>query len=99
MSFEPALDLRYSPSTTSNGLLARFAVPDSDGVALNGVFAAKGTDVASVLGNLHLLHLLSERGTISVGKSVNIEIFIERQSVDEFAVIEKERVVRVKRRT
>ena len=54
-----ALDLRDGPSSTSNGLLARFAVPDSDGVTLNSVFAAKRADVAGVLGDLHLLHLLS----------------------------------------
>lgn len=66
-----ALNLRYSPSTTCNSLLARFAVPNSNGVTLDGVFAAKGADVTGVLGDLHLLDLLSERGTISVDKIVS----------------------------
>jgi hypothetical protein len=68
-----ALDLRYGPSTTSNRLLARFAVPDSDGVTLDSILAAEGADVAGVLGDLHLLHLFSEGGAISVGKRVNTE--------------------------
>jgi hypothetical protein len=59
IKYSLALDLRYGPSSTSNGLLARFAVPDSDGVTLNSVFAAKRADIAGVLGDLHLLHLLS----------------------------------------
>jgi hypothetical protein len=73
MKQSPALDLRYSPSTTSNCLLARFAVPDSDGVAFDSILAAECADIAGMLGDFHLLHLFSEGGTISVGKSVNIE--------------------------
>jgi hypothetical protein len=59
IKYSLALDLRYGPSSTSNGFLARFAVPDSDGVTLNSVFAAERASVAGVLGDLHLLHLLS----------------------------------------
>jgi hypothetical protein len=78
----PALDLRYSPSTTGDGLLARFTVPNSNGVALDGIFAAKGTDVTGVLGDLHLLYLLSEGGAISVGKRVNIGNFVRALLID-----------------
>jgi hypothetical protein len=71
IKYTAALDLRYSPSATSDGLLARPAFPDAHGVALNSILAAEGADVASVLGDLHLLHLLPERGAISAGRSVN----------------------------
>lgn len=68
-----ALDLRHGPSTTCNSLFARFAFPDTHGVTLNGVFAAEGTNVTGVLGNLHLLHLFSEGGAISIRTSVNVD--------------------------
>ena len=65
-----ALYLRYCPSTARNSLLAGFAVPDPNRMTLDGIFAAKGADVPGVLGDLHLLHLLSKRGAISVGQKV-----------------------------
>lgn len=73
MKHSPALDLRYSPSAASNGLLARLAFPDTHGVTLHSILAAEGADVAGVLGDLHLLHLFSEGGAISVGRSVSME--------------------------
>jgi hypothetical protein len=77
MNQSPALDLRYSPSTTGNRLLARFAFPDTHGLTLNSILAAEGADVAGVLGDLHLLHLLSEGGAISVRRSVNTQRSVE----------------------
>lgn len=52
-------------STTSNGALARLAVPDAGSVSSDGGLAAEGAGVLGVLGDFHLLHLLSERGTIT----------------------------------
>ena len=59
-------DLRDSPCTTSNGLVAAAALPDANSLALDSVLAAESADVAGVLGDFHLLHLLSERGAVSV---------------------------------
>lgn len=79
--------LRDGVGSSSGGLAAGAAVPDSDGGALDGVLAAELAHVAGVLCNLingcergvlasgcrvssgnahlHLLHLLTERGTIT----------------------------------
>lgn len=51
------LDLRDSA-------LAGLAVPDADGVTLDAGLAAEGADVFGVLGDLHLLDRLTERGTV-----------------------------------
>src|ERR1700742_4121504 len=59
--------LRDGPGTTGDGLLARLAVPDANSCALYGVLSAEGADVAGVLGDFHLLHLLTQGGTISEG--------------------------------
>ena len=60
-------DLRDGVSTTGNGLVAALALPDTDSLALDGVLSAEGADVAGVLGDFHLLHLLTQGGTVSVG--------------------------------
>jgi hypothetical protein len=60
------LDLRDGVGTTGNGLLAALALPDTNSLALDGILTAEGADVASVLGNFHLLHLLTQGGTVSV---------------------------------
>lgn len=59
-------DLRDSPGPSSDDLLAGTAVPDADGLALDGVLAAERAGVPGMLGDLHLLHLLSEGGTVTV---------------------------------
>lgn len=59
------MDARDGVSTTSNGALARLAVPDTGSVSSDGGLAAEGAGVLGVLGDFHLLHLLSERGTIT----------------------------------
>jgi hypothetical protein len=53
------LHLRHDVCSASDGLLARLALPDSDRVALDCVLAAECADVAGVLCDFHLLHLLS----------------------------------------
>lgn len=60
----PAFDLRNVVSTTGNRLVASLALPDPNSLALNGVLAAEGADVAGVLGDFHLLHLLTQRSTV-----------------------------------
>lgn len=59
-------DEREGVSSTSNGLVAGSAIPDSCGVSLHGVLSAESTDVSGVLGDFHLLHLFTEGSTISV---------------------------------
>lgn len=58
--------IRDNPGTSGNGLLARLALPDTDGCALDGGLSAESASVAGVLGDFHLLDLLPQRGTISV---------------------------------
>ena len=60
------LNVRHSVCSSSDGLVAGSAVPDADGVSLDGGLAAEGADVSGVLGGFHLLDLLSEGGTVSV---------------------------------
>jgi len=61
------VDIRENVGATGDSLLARLAVPDTGGVTLDGVLAAEGAEVAGVLRDFDLLHLLTERGTITVG--------------------------------
>jgi hypothetical protein len=63
-------NVRDGPGTTSNGLLAGLALPDSDSSTLDGVLSAEGAGVAGVLRDFHLLDLLTERGTVSVEVSL-----------------------------
>lgn len=61
------VDIRENVGATGDSLLARLAVPDTGGVTLDGVLAAEGAEVAGVLRDFDLLHLLTEGGTIAVG--------------------------------
>lgn len=61
-------DLRDDVSTAGNSLVTALALPDTDSLALDGVLSAESADVAGVLGDFHLLHLLTQGGTVSVGK-------------------------------
>ena len=45
--------------------LARPTGPDASGCPLHGSLSAEEADVLRVLGNFYLLHLLTERGTIT----------------------------------
>lgn len=60
-------DVRDDVSSSGNGLLARLARPDTDRVATDGSLSAEGADVTGVLGDFHLLDLLTQGGTVSVG--------------------------------
>jgi len=60
-------DVREGVGTAGNSLVARLAVPDTGGVTLDRVLAAEGAGVAGVLRDFDLLHLLTERGTITEG--------------------------------
>lgn len=60
-------DVRDDVSSSGNGLLARLARPDTDRVATDGGLSAEGADVTGVLGDFHLLDLLTQGGTVSVG--------------------------------
>jgi hypothetical protein len=68
VTFVVGVDLRNGVSTAGNNLVAALALPDTDSLALDGVLSAEGADVAGVLGDFHLLHLLTQGGTVSVGK-------------------------------
>jgi len=63
---EGGADIRDGVGTTSDGLLAALAVPDTDGVAADSDLSAECASVLGVLGDLHLLHLLTQGSTISV---------------------------------
>lgn len=58
--------LRDVVGATGHGLVASLALPDADGLALDGVLAAECADVAGVLRDFHVLHLLTQRGTVPV---------------------------------
>jgi len=57
--------IRDGVSSSSDGLLAGLAVPDSGGVTLDRGLSAEGAGVLGVLGDFHLLDLLTERGTVT----------------------------------
>ena len=65
--FDAVDDSRDGVGTTGDSLVAALALPDTDGLALDGVLSAEGADVAGVLGDFHLLHLLTQGSTVSVG--------------------------------
>lgn len=61
------MNVRHSVCSSGDGLVAGLAVPDANGVSLNGGLAAESADISGVLGDFHLLDLLSEGGTVSIG--------------------------------
>ena len=69
-------DLRDSVGTTSCDLLATRALPDTGRVTLDGVLSAEGAGVLGVLGDFHLLHTLSQGGTIT-GNTLALLLHIE----------------------
>jgi hypothetical protein len=68
-------------------------------VTLNSVLAAEGADIAGVLGDFHLLHLLPEGGAISVGKDVNIEYSVRASLMNHCTIAWNEALARGKRPT
>ena len=65
MAEQERKDARNDVSTTSNGALARLAVPDTGSLALDGGLSAEGASVLGVLGDFHLLDLLSQGSTVA----------------------------------
>ncbi len=61
-------NLRNCPCASGHCLLATLALPDADRLSLDCVLSAECADVSSVLGDFHLLDLLSQRGTVPVAK-------------------------------
>lgn len=59
-------NVRNDVGTTSDRLLASLAFPDADRLALNRNLSAECAGVLCVLADFHLLHLLTQRGTISL---------------------------------
>lgn len=59
---------RDNVSTTGDGALAGLAVPDTDSVSADGDLAAESAGVLGVLGDFHLLHLLTQGGTVTVSE-------------------------------
>jgi hypothetical protein len=58
-------DIRDDVSATSDGALAGAAVPDTGRVTTDGNLSAESAGVLGVLGDFHLLHLLTEGGTVT----------------------------------
>jgi len=67
-------NVRYGVGSSSDSLVARLAVPDSDRMSLDGCLSAEGADVFGVLGDFHLLDLFSEGGTVSVFREERVSI-------------------------
>jgi hypothetical protein len=61
----PYSNVRHGVCSSSDSLVARLAVPDSDGMSLDSGLSAEGADVFGVLGDFHLLYLLSQGSTVS----------------------------------
>lgn len=59
------LDVRNSVGASGDSALAGLAVPDTRGVSADGGLAAEGASVLGVLGDFHLLHLLTQGSTIT----------------------------------
>lgn len=64
-------DARNGVSTTGDGALARLAVPDTGSLALDGDLSAEGASVLGVLGDFHLLNLLSQGSTVTSNRYVS----------------------------
>ena len=67
-------NLRDSVGTTSCDLLATRALPDARRVTLDGVLSAEGAGVLGVLGDFHLLHTLSQGGTVTMAGQLDFHI-------------------------
>jgi hypothetical protein len=67
--------VRDSVSSSGNGLVAGLAVPDTDGVSLDGGLSAEGADISGVLGDFHLLDLLTEGRTVSERNPTDQQFF------------------------
>lgn len=80
-------NIRNSVGTASNGSAAGAAVPDTDRLSSDGGLSAEGAGVLGVLGDFHLLHLLSQGGTVTITSCISCQ-FIWRfpSDCDRFRV-------------
>lgn len=67
------MDVRNSVGTASNGSLAGAAVPDTGGLSSDGNLTAESAGVLGVLGDFHLLHLLSQGGTVTIANCISFQ--------------------------
>lgn len=79
--FSSGSNLRNGVGTTGNGLVATATLPDTNSLALDGVLSAEGADVAGVLLDFHLLHLLTQGGTVSIIEHIGLTITLSRRRI------------------
>lgn len=72
---DSALNVRNNVGTAGNSALAGLAVPDAGGVTADSDLSAEGAGVLGVLGDFHLLHLLSQGSTVTVQKNGLVSLF------------------------
>ena len=59
-------NIRNNVGAASDGALAALAVPDTGGVTTDGDLAAESAGILGVLGDFHLLHLLTQGSTVTI---------------------------------
>lgn len=80
-------NIRNSVGTASNGSAAGAAVPDTDRLSSDGGLSAEGAGVLGVLGDFHLLHLLSQGGTVTITSCISCQFIWKFPSAcDRFRV-------------
>ena len=57
--------VRDGVGSSGDGLLAGSALPDTGRVTLDGGLSAESAGVSGVLGDFHLLHLLTQGSTVT----------------------------------
>lgn len=70
------VDVRNSVGTASNGSLAGAAVPDTGGLSSDSDLTAESAGVLGVLGDFHLLHLLSQGGTVTITSRISFQFVL-----------------------
>jgi hypothetical protein len=78
------VDVRNSVGTASNGSLAGAAVPDTGGLSSDGNLTAESAGVLGVLGDFHLLHLLSQGGTVTIASCISFQFVLDYFPVVKF---------------
>ena len=84
-----AVHLRDSVGSAGNGLVATLALPDTNSLALDGFLSAEGADIAGVLLDFHLLHLLTQGSTVSVVEHIVSTNHFSRDFRSFFAIDSK----------
>ena len=71
------MDIRNSVGSASDGSSAGLAVPDTSSLSSDGGLSAESAGVLGVLGDFHLLDLLSQGSTVTI-PTVSTFIRLER---------------------